>query len=111
MIDDDKFDDQFMAQLRADARPLRFEPDDMMTTRIGARVRARIAAEAQAGMAQVLGRWFAPVVTSLATLALVATVGVQWFEQSNDISGTTLDSLTSTQAVDISVGGDTFSVE
>lgn len=103
--------DEFLDRLRANARQLRFEPDDMMTTRIAARVRERIAAETQNGIAQVLARWFGPVVTSLATLALVAMLGVQWFEQSNDISGTTLDSLSSTQTVDISVGGDTFSVE
>jgi hypothetical protein len=107
MIDDDPF----LEQLRTNARQLRFEPDDMMTTRIAARVRERIAAEAQAGIAQVLARWFGPVVTSLATLALVAMLGVQWFEQSSDISAATLDSLSSTQTVDISVGGDTFSVE
>jgi hypothetical protein len=107
MIDDDKF----LEQLRTDARPLRFEPDDMMTTRIASRVRERIAGEGQTGIAQVLARWFGPVVTSLATLALVAMLGVQWLEQSNDISGATLDSLSSTQTVDISVGGDTFSVE
>ena len=107
MIDDDKF----LERLRASARQLRFKPNDMMTTRIAARVRERIAAEAQTGIAQVLARWFGPVVTSLATLALVAMLGVQWFEQTNDIAGTTLDSLSSTQTVDISVGGDTFSVE
>jgi hypothetical protein len=104
-------DDNFLEQLRTDARQLRFEPDDMMTTRIAARVRERIAAESQAGIAQILARWFRPVVASLATLALVATLGVQWLEQSRDASATTLDALTSTQSVDISVGGDTFSVE
>lgn len=103
--------DDFLDRLRTNARQLRFEPDDMMTTRIAAHVRERIAAEAQSGIAQVLARWFGPVVTSLATLALVATLGVQWFEQSSDTTGTTLDSLSSTQTVDISVGGDTFSVE
>ena len=104
-------DDKFLERLRAEARPLRFEPDDMMATRIAARVRERIAAEAQAGIAQVLARWFRPVVASLATLALVAALGVQWLEQSRDVPPVSLDSLTSTQTVDISVGGDTFSVE
>jgi hypothetical protein len=104
-------DDNFLDRLRAEAQILRFEPDDMMTTRISARVRDRIAIEAQAGIAQVLARWFRPVVASLATLALVAALGVQWLEQSRDVPGATLDTLTSTQTVDISVGGDTFSVE
>jgi hypothetical protein len=107
MIDDD----DFLERLRADARQLRFEPDDMMTTRIAARVRERIAAETQSGIAQILARWFRPVVASLATLALVATIGVQWIEYSRDASSTTLDTIASTQSVDISVGGDTFSVE
>lgn len=108
MIDDD----DFLERLRPDARQLRFEPDDMMATRIAARVRERIRAESQNGIANILARWFRPVVASLATLALAAALGVQWLEQSpRDVPGTTLDPLTSTQTVDISVGGDTFSVE
>jgi hypothetical protein len=102
--------DNFLDRLRTDARPLRYEPDEFMSTRIAARVRERIAADSQAGIAQVLARWFRPVVASLATLALVATLGIQWAEQSQTASPASLDSMT-TQTVDISVGGDTFSVE
>jgi len=109
MIDDH---DDFLERLRRDARKLRFEPDEMTSRRIAARVRQRIAAESNAGIALVLARWFRPVVASLATLAVVAALGVQWLEQSpRDVPGTTLDTLASTQTVDISVGGDTFSVE
>ena len=103
--------DNFLDRLRTDARQLRYEPDEMMSTRIAARVRERIAAESQTGIAQTLARWFRPVVASLATLALVAALGVQWLEQTRDAPVTPLDALTSTQTVDISVGGDTFSVE
>jgi len=103
--------DDFLERLRPEARQLRFEPDEMMATRIAARVRERIAVESQAGIALVLARWFRPVVVSLATLAVVAALGVQWLEQSRDVPVTSLDALTSTQTVDISVGGDTFSVE
>lgn len=103
--------DDFLERLRPEARQLRFEPDEMMATRIATRVRERIAAESQAGISQVLARWFRPVVVSLATLALVAALGVQWLEQSREVPVTSLDALTSTQTVDISVGGDTFSVE
>jgi Mg2+/Co2+ transporter CorB len=103
--------DNFLDRLRPDARQLRYEPDEMMSIRIAAHVRERIA-ESQTGIAQILARWFRPVVASLATLALVATLGIQWAEQSHDASSaTSLDTLTSTQTVDISVGGDTFSVE
>ena len=103
--------DNFLDRLRLGARQLRYEPDEMMSIRIAARVRERVAAESQTGIAQILARWFRPVVASLATLALVATLGIQWAEQSHDASSASLDSMTSTQMVDISVGGDTFSVE
>jgi hypothetical protein len=102
-------EDNFLDRLRTDARQLRFEPDEMMSARIAVRVRERIAAESQAGIAQTLARWFRPAVASLATLALVVMLGIQWVEQSHDT--TTLDSMAATQSVDISVGGDTFSVE
>jgi hypothetical protein len=102
-------DDNFLERLRTDARQLRFEADEMMSARIAARVRERIAAESQAGIAQILARWFRPMVASLATLALVAMLGIQWAEQPHD--ATTLDSMATTQSVDISIGGDTFSVE
>jgi hypothetical protein len=100
----------FLDRLRTDARQLRYEPDEMTSIRIAARVRERIAAESQHGVAFVLARWFRPVVASLATLALVATLGIQWAEQSHDAAAS-LDTMASTQTVDISVGGDTFSVE
>ena len=103
--------DNFLDRLRNDARQLRYEPDEMMSIRIAARVRERVAAESQTGIAQTLARWFRPVVASLATLALVATLGIQWAEQTHDASSVTLDSMTGTQTVDISIGGDTFSVE
>jgi hypothetical protein len=103
--------DNFLGRLRPEARQLRYEPDEMMSIRIAARVRERVAAESQTGIAQILARWFRPVVASLATLALVATLGIQWAEQSQNASSASLDSMTSTQTVDISVGGDTFSVE
>jgi len=107
MIDDD----DFLERLRGDARQLRFEPNGPTATRIAARVRERIAAEQQTGVAQVLSRWFRPFIASLAALGLVALLSLQWIEQTTDPGPASLDSLTSTQSVDISVAGDTFSVE
>jgi hypothetical protein len=105
-------DDKFLARLRDEAQKLQFEPDDIMTARIAARVRGSLAREAQGGVAQILALWFRPVVASLATLALAAMLSVGWLELSRDAAPSTgLDSMTSTQSVDISVGGDTFSVE
>ena len=85
--------DDFFDRLRTNARQLRYEPDEMMSIRIAARVRERLAAETQTGIAQILARWFRPVVASLATLALVATLGIQWAEQAPDPSAVSLDSL------------------
>jgi len=103
-------DDTFLEQLRNDARQLQYEPDDLMTTRIAARVRARVSEEAAGGIAQLLARWFRPVVVSLAALSLAAVVGVGWLELSPE-PAPGLDAVSSSQTVDVSVGGDVFSVE
>jgi len=103
-------DDTFLEQLRDDARQLQYEPDDVMTTRIAARVRARVSEEAAGGVAQLLARWFRPVVVSLAALSLAAVVGVGWLELYPE-PAPGLDAVSSSQTVDVSVGGDVFSVE
>ena len=104
-------DDNFLERLRDEARQLRFEPGDIMTARLAARVRARLAEESQSGVALTLARWFRPVVMSLAALSLAAVIGVGWLEQSPEAAPAGIESMTSTQSVDISVGGDIFSVE
>ena len=105
-------EDRFLERLREEAETLRFEPDGVMVSRIAARVRERVTAEAQAGISQILSRWFRPVVTTLAALAVAAVLGIGWLEEPRDPSpASTLDTMTGTQTVDISVGGDTFSVE
>lgn len=104
--------DDFLDRLRDEAQQLQFEPDGTMTTRIAARVRERVATDAQSGIAPILALWFRPVVASLAALAIAAMLGVGWIEQSRDAAPpANLDTMSSTQTVDISVGGDTFSVE
>jgi len=100
-------DEQFFERLRDDARPLRYEADDVALTRLAARVRERVAAEPT--VAQLLARWFRPVAVSLATLALVATLSVQWYER-NQQQPVTLDAAMSTDAVEISVDGNTYTL-
>jgi len=100
-------DEQFFERLRDDARPLRYEADDVALTRLSARVRERVAAEPT--VAQLLARWFRPVAVSLATLALVATLSVQWYER-NQQQPVTLDAAMSTDAVEISVDGNTYTL-
>jgi hypothetical protein len=103
-------DDTFLERLRDDARQLQFEPDDVMASRIAARVRARVSDESAGGVSLLLARWFRPVVASLAALSLAAVVGVGWLELRPE-PAPGLDAVSSSQTVDVSVGGDVFSVE
>jgi uncharacterized protein with von Willebrand factor type A (vWA) domain len=98
-------ENDFLERLREDARALRHEPDDVALTRLRARVRARI--DAGASVAQLLASWFRPVTMSLAALSIVAALGTAWWQQSRDT--VTVDTMASS-SVEVSVGGDTFSV-
>lgn len=93
-------EDRFLDRLRHDARQLRYEPDDFVTTRVAARVRARLA---QPDVAQLLAAWFRPLAASLTALALAATIGFTLFDRSDSLS-------LSGDSVEISMAGDTYSV-
>src|SRR5438105_14465148 len=98
--------DRFFDRLRYEARQLRFEPDDSaLWTRMAARIRERI--QLQPSISQLLAGWFRPVAASLTALVLASAVSLALFEHARDTGST--DTMTSS-SVDISVGGDTFSV-
>lgn len=99
-------DDRFFERLREDARPLQFAPDEWMRSRIAARVRERIAS--QPTVAGLLARWFAPVAASLAAVALAASLSFVWIEQRSETS--TVDTISSTNPVEITAAGDIYSV-
>jgi hypothetical protein len=99
-------DDEFFERLRDDAQRLRYEPDDVMLTRLSARVRERVAA--QPTVAHFLARWFRPVAAALAVLAFAATLGVQYFESSQQQP--TLEAAMSADPVEISVNGDVYTL-
>src|SRR5438552_10895111 len=98
--------DRFFDRLRYEARQLRYEPEDgALWTRLAARIRERI--QLQPSVAQLLAGWFRPVAASLTALMLVSAVSLAVFEHWRDsMSGETMTS----SSVEISVGGDTFSV-
>jgi len=100
-------DDRFFERLRDDAGPLRYEPDDVALTRIAARVRERIAA--QPSVESFLARWFRPLAMSLTALALAATLGVQWYERSQQQTAT-LEAAMKADPVEISVDGNTYTL-
>ncbi|HEX9162670.1 MAG TPA: hypothetical protein VF980_13275 [Thermoanaerobaculia bacterium] len=93
-------DDRFFDRLRRDTKPLRYEPDDVVFTRVKARIRARIE---QPSVSQFLASWFRPLAASLSALALAATIGFSLFERSQPpvLGG---------DSVDISMAGDVYSV-
>jgi hypothetical protein len=100
-------DDRFLERLRDDARQLRYEADDVLLSRLRARVRARVAAPPS--VESFLARWFRPLAASLAALALAATLGVQWYE-SRQQQTATLDAAMSADPIEISVDGNTYTL-
>jgi hypothetical protein len=100
-------DDRFLERLRDDARQLRYDADEVMLTRLSARVRARIAA--QPTVASFLARWFRPLAGSLVALALAAILGVQWYE-SRQQQTTTLEAAMSADPIEISIDGNTYTL-
>jgi hypothetical protein len=98
-------DDRFFERLRDDAAPLRYEPDAMMLTRLTARVRERVAS--QPTVESFLARWFRPLAMSLGVLALAATLGVQWYERTEQ---PTLEAAMSADPVEISMDGNTYTL-
>lgn len=66
-------EDRFLDRVREDARQLRFEGDDLMWSRLSARIRGRIATPT---VVELLARWFRPIAASLGAIAIVASVGL-----------------------------------
>ena len=99
-------DDKFFDRLRDDAQQLRYEPEDsVIWTRLAARIRERI--RLQPSVSQLLARWFRPVVASLSVLAIASALSLAWLERSSDLASV---ETTTSSSVDVSIGGDTFSV-
>jgi len=103
-------EDSFLERLREEAAGLRYEPENPAAwTRLSARIRHGVLTRSQpVTVVQLLARWFRPVVLSLAALALVSTLGVQWFETSHDTMS--VEAVMATNNVEISIDGDIYSV-
>jgi hypothetical protein len=97
-------DDKFFERLRDGARPLRYEGDDFLATRIAARVRERIARPQT--VSQLLVAWMRPLAASVAALLLTVTLGLTWTQRHQDST----DSLTS-NPTEIAMAGETFGVD
>ena len=99
-------DERFFERLREDAQNLRYQPDEVMLSRLTARVRARVGA--QPTVESFLARWFRPLAMSLTALALAASLGVEWYVN-NQQQSTTLEAAMSAP-VEISVDGNTYTL-
>ena len=75
-------DDPFFDRLRNEARSLRYEADDALCTRLLARVRERVAAPLT--VSQLLAQWFRPLTASVAAIALTASIGITWYQQTHE---------------------------
>lgn len=98
---------EFFERLQKDARPLRYQPDEFLSSRIAARVRERINAPTPA---QFLARWFRPLGASLAAAALAATFAIAWLDGTSADVQPTIDSLAATNTIEISAAGDVYRV-
>jgi hypothetical protein len=99
-------DDRFFERLRDDARSLKYEPaDDAIWTRLPAKIRARVGTRPVTA-AQLLASWFRPLAASMTAIALAATLGLAWFEQTRDTASESMASA----GVDIVVDGDLYRV-
>jgi hypothetical protein len=96
-------DDKFFERLRDDARLLRYEGDDFLSTRIAARVRERITQPRT--VAQLLVAWMRPLAASVAALVLSVTLSLTWAHRQQDPA----DSLTS-NPIEIAMAGETYGV-
>jgi hypothetical protein len=96
--------DDFFERLRADARPLRHEPDQAALARIRARIRARI--EPQPTVLEMIAAWFRPV---LATVALVASIAVFTWNETREEPALEVP-LLEVGAPEIVMGGETYRV-
>ena len=92
-------DDRFLDRLRSDARPLRYEVDEMRANRIAAKIRERIA---EPTPMQFIAGWFRPLAASLSALALAGILAIMLY-------GSDTVSMTS-NAPEVSMAGDVFSV-
>jgi len=93
-------EDHFFERLRADAAPLRREPDEWTLARIRARIRERLAPRPT--VAQLLAAWFRPLAATLTVIAIAAAIGANSID-TNDVSF-------GEQRTELMMGGESFSV-
>jgi hypothetical protein len=92
-------DDKFFERLRADARTLRRQPDELTLARIRARIHERIAPRPT--VVELLAAWFRPLVATAAFLILAATLGVRALSDEPSLGES---------SVDVTVAGETYRV-
>lgn len=93
-------DDRFLERLRGDARQLQFEPDEVAMRRVSARIRASID---RPSVFDLITHWIRPIAASVAAIALAAVIALGAMSRT--------DSLRYDEPPEISMAGDSYSVE
>ena len=93
-------DKEFFERIRADARPLRYEPDPVALSRIRARVRAGIE---RPTVTELLAAWFRPVLAAAGAIAVAAVIAFAAVDR-------TAEPELAESSVDIVMAGDSYSV-
>jgi hypothetical protein len=98
-------EDPFLDSLRDQARRLRYEPaeDDLLWTRLSARIRDRIAGSPPS-VAELLSRWIRPVAAAFSALALAGLVAMATIPAEQDSPALT------DGGAQITVAGDSYNV-
>lgn len=88
-------DDRFFERVRNDAGQLRYEPDDdVMWSRLAARVRERVQLAPRPTVAELLAGWLRPLAASVAALMVFTALAAGYVAQnSRDSSAAAIDSI------------------
>ena len=93
-------ENDFFERLRADAKPLRYQPDEMELSRLRAKSRATID---RPTVAEMLAAWFRPVLAAVAAIAAIAAFTLTSMDPNEQAS-------LGEQNVEIVMGDDSYRV-
>lgn len=90
--------DDFFERLRADARPLRYQPSGAELARIRARILATIE---RPTVMDTIAAWFRPLLAGVAAVAAVAVFALTQLEPASEVAY---------ESVEVTMAGDSYRV-
>lgn len=92
--------DDFLERLRADARPLRYQPTDAELARIRARILATIE---RPTVTDMLAAWFRPLLAGVAAVAAVGVFALTQLDTADEVAY-------AQEGVEVVMAGDSYRV-